>query len=212
MYYIMATKWSRQISEKIGQKDQKTCRICSDDTCSYGDKWIRPCHCKGSVEWVHLLCLKQWFTHSNKMSCEICTCPYKLVYAPNKNQSNAFLDYVNPRIAPMIFTIFFMIAVFDVSYWLTAWRSGGIGELYQFGKLFTFGMIAVFFLLEIYCWMIDVTTNLFSELIYVDVSYGYAILFFMLPSYLYEQFRIMMNTGENGIRNEIEHIVDIVNA
>jgi hypothetical protein len=105
-----------------------------------------------------------------------------------------------------------MIAVFDVSYWLTAWRSGGIGELYQFGKLFTFGMIAVFFLLEIYCWIIDVTTNLFSELIYVDVSYGYAILFFMLPSYLYEQFRIMMNTGENGIRNDIEHIVDIVNA
>jgi len=56
-----------------------------------------------------------------------------------------------------------------------------------------------------------VTTQSWSDLLYLDVSYGYVILFFMLPTYVYEQFRIMMNTGSDGIRNEIQNIVDVEN-
>lgn len=207
----MATKWSQRIAEKINQKDQKTCRICSDDSCAYGDKWTRPCKCKGSVEYVHLNCLKEWLTHSNKMSCEICTSPYKVIYSTNNKDSNPFLDYVNPSIAPFLYTVLCLLLIFDVSYRLNGCNNGGIRELYQFARLYTFGLFGVFFLLDFYCCIIDVETQSWSDLLYLDVSYGYVVLFFMLPTYVYEQFRNMMNTGSDGIRNEIQNIVDVEN-
>ncbi len=60
----MKCKLSRLIREKIKNKQNKFCRICADDNCSYNDKWLSPCKCKGSVQWTHLSCLKQWLEHS----------------------------------------------------------------------------------------------------------------------------------------------------
>jgi hypothetical protein len=52
----------------------KVCRICLDS------EWclISPCDCKGTVQYVHLECLKKWRTISKRFKCEICNSYYQI--------------------------------------------------------------------------------------------------------------------------------------
>ena len=207
----MATLLSKKVIDKINKKtNSMCCRICSDEECSYEDKWLKPCKCKGSVEWVHFLCIKEWLRHSNKLKCEICLADYKLVYR-QELKNNTLLDYLNPKIVPICFTIFFLLFVLDFAYTFTIWRTGSIRELYGFAKTFTFGLFALFLGLQVYCSMYNIQTELLNEIIYMDLSYGYAGLFFLLPNYIYKEFKNIINTNENGISNEIDNIVHIEN-
>merc|ERR1712194_581922 len=40
--------------------EQSPCRICLLDGSSVEDPLIRPCECKGTIEYVHLACLRHW--------------------------------------------------------------------------------------------------------------------------------------------------------
>lgn len=49
------------------------CRICLE----YDEDLISPCWCNGTIQYVHLDCLEQWFTnHSLKKCCDICEYEY----------------------------------------------------------------------------------------------------------------------------------------
>ncbi|XP_065225195.1 probable E3 ubiquitin-protein ligase MARCHF10 [Planococcus citri] len=52
-----------------------TCRIClsSQDT----EHLIRPCNCRGTMEFVHAFCLQNWIAVSSRLSCEVCQCGYR---------------------------------------------------------------------------------------------------------------------------------------
>ena len=45
------------------------CRVCH---CTGDEQLISPCHCSGSVKWVHETCLVKWMKSSFKESCELC--------------------------------------------------------------------------------------------------------------------------------------------
>lgn len=50
------------------------CRICLEDD-PVG--LIAPCECKGSCEFVHEACLKEWMRTGNREDCEICHAPFE---------------------------------------------------------------------------------------------------------------------------------------
>ena len=66
----------------LKNKLKKTCRIClSDDDYTGVDDdllYINPCKCKGSCEYVHLICLKQWIAKKVKVKMSGCTVFYKM--------------------------------------------------------------------------------------------------------------------------------------
>mmetsp|Transcript_60588 Transcript_60588/g.159301 ORF Transcript_60588/g.159301 Transcript_60588/m.159301 type:complete len:389 (-) Transcript_60588:216-1382(-) len=72
------------------------CRICLLEGSTEEDPLIRPCQCKGSVEYVHLGCLRQWVKQRLNLSdapggsyyyrplpCELCKAPYRAYFKMN---------------------------------------------------------------------------------------------------------------------------------
>lgn len=71
----------------------KICRICMAEGSTLEDPLLAPCKCKGSIEHVHLGCLKHWIKDrlalsnggasfmvggaSSPLSCELCKTPYQ---------------------------------------------------------------------------------------------------------------------------------------
>ena len=38
----------------------QTCRICLGDTAEADDPFFSPCHCSGTMKYIHVLCLQKW--------------------------------------------------------------------------------------------------------------------------------------------------------
>lgn len=53
------------------------CRICQTNTAN--EVLISPCHCKGSMAYVHLSCLERWLNQSSRSYCELCKYQYNAV-------------------------------------------------------------------------------------------------------------------------------------
>ena len=47
-----------------------SCRICHEPC--YAKDSIEPCHCKGSLRYVHPHCLSKWMQSSRRTTCEVC--------------------------------------------------------------------------------------------------------------------------------------------
>ena len=48
-------------------EDRDVCRFCHE-----GDHLIAPCHCKGSVKYLHLKCMEKWLESRETNVCELC--------------------------------------------------------------------------------------------------------------------------------------------
>uniref|UniRef100_A0A1B6EKF1 RING-CH-type domain-containing protein n=1 Tax=Cuerna arida TaxID=1464854 RepID=A0A1B6EKF1_9HEMI len=53
------------------------CRICHSKTTR--DLILSPCMCKGSLAYVHHLCLERWLNFSSRNSCELCSFQFNVV-------------------------------------------------------------------------------------------------------------------------------------
>lgn len=64
----------------LNQDDVPTCRIChcTDSPSSGMVKLISPCHCSGSLKYVHHNCLQQWLDATNSQRCELCKHPFSM--------------------------------------------------------------------------------------------------------------------------------------
>ncbi|XP_055691076.1 E3 ubiquitin-protein ligase MARCHF2-like [Lutzomyia longipalpis] len=51
------------------------CRICLAN--AKGDMLISPCHCRGTLGFVHRACLERWFSESGRSECEMCRYTYR---------------------------------------------------------------------------------------------------------------------------------------
>lgn len=62
------------------QDDIPTCRIChcTESPSSGLVKLISPCHCSGSLKYVHHSCLQQWLDATNSQRCELCKYPFSM--------------------------------------------------------------------------------------------------------------------------------------
>ena len=64
--------------EKGNQDKQESdsCRVCMESS-EETSQLIKPCNCKGSVEFIHFHCLKEWIDHSHDDNvCGICKTKY----------------------------------------------------------------------------------------------------------------------------------------
>ncbi|XP_067828480.1 E3 ubiquitin-protein ligase MARCH8 [Heptranchias perlo] len=55
----------------VSPSDQDICRICHCEGDDEGPL-ITPCHCTGSLRYVHQACLQQWIKSSDTRCCELC--------------------------------------------------------------------------------------------------------------------------------------------
>lgn len=65
----------------LNQDDFPTCRICHcQESPSSGVvvKLISPCHCSGTLKYVHHHCLQQWLDTTNSQRCELCKHPFSM--------------------------------------------------------------------------------------------------------------------------------------
>jgi len=63
----------------------KQCRFCLEDTVTPKNPLIEPCVCRGSVQFVHLLCLRRWALlepDENASTCSICKQPFQINVLP----------------------------------------------------------------------------------------------------------------------------------
>lgn len=69
-----------QMTDLMNQDDIPTCRIChcTESPSSGLVKLISPCHCSGSLKYVHHGCLQQWLDATNSQRCELCKYPFSM--------------------------------------------------------------------------------------------------------------------------------------
>ncbi|GAA5859571.1 hypothetical protein JCM8547_006146 [Rhodosporidiobolus lusitaniae] len=70
----------KEEKEEVKVEDQPTCRICFDGPDEeVGNKLFSPCHCKGTMRYVHQACLEEWRKRSRRtfFSCTSCGYEYK---------------------------------------------------------------------------------------------------------------------------------------
>jgi hypothetical protein len=77
------------LTDEVQDGSQLSCRICLMEGSSPEDPLVRPCNCKGTIEYVHLGCLRHWIQdrldtrggehgsfHWRPMTCELCKTSY----------------------------------------------------------------------------------------------------------------------------------------
>merc|ERR1719262_1028212 len=86
------------------------CRYCLVDS----GELVSPCECKGSSQWVHLACLRQWqksvlltqSTHPRYQTrideiCNVCEQPFKEPYKP-KSRRDQLMEYTGEELPALI--------------------------------------------------------------------------------------------------------------
>mmetsp|Transcript_22611 Transcript_22611/g.57261 ORF Transcript_22611/g.57261 Transcript_22611/m.57261 type:complete len:759 (+) Transcript_22611:1301-3577(+) len=99
--------------ENLVALENTTCRICLLEGSSIEDPLIRPCECKGTIEYVHLACLRHWVrgkldlaesqsgTYFYKpMSCELCKTQYATHMQDLADEKNCFPLIELPKTQP----------------------------------------------------------------------------------------------------------------
>lgn len=101
----------RKVAAAGGESEsEKACRYCLVDS---GDL-VAPCECKGSGQWVHLSCLRQWqksvlltqSTHPKYQTrideiCNVCERPFKEEFKP-RSRREALLEYTGEELPKLI--------------------------------------------------------------------------------------------------------------
>ncbi|XP_065167197.1 E3 ubiquitin-protein ligase MARCHF3-like [Atheta coriaria] len=72
-----ASSASRMQSTNLVTIGSMVCRICQ--TNSGQELLISPCHCKGSMAYVHLSCLERWLNQASRCYCELCMYQFNAV-------------------------------------------------------------------------------------------------------------------------------------
>lgn len=57
------------------QDSGPSCRHCYESS-EESSKLLKPCNCKGSIEFIHFNCLKEWIEHNNTDVCDVCKTSY----------------------------------------------------------------------------------------------------------------------------------------
>jgi len=98
---------SPEASENL---EAKPCRICLMEGPEEGDPLIMPCQCKGSIQYVHLGCLRQWTTSRLNLgedplgsyfykptTCELCHAPFPSYMASEDGPRKPLMELPTTR-------------------------------------------------------------------------------------------------------------------
>lgn len=82
-----------------GDDDSTICRFCLDSVETLKNPLISPCSCKGSVAFIHLICLNKWRIQDpqrNRDACNLCSIAYRIpsIYDIEKMPSRSIIYYI----------------------------------------------------------------------------------------------------------------------
>jgi len=97
--------------------NMRTCRICMESSPSTepqppSQKWIRPCRCRGTQEWVHLSCLNQWRETAATRNAKCQTCGYEY----NIKKTRLYELVTSERTVAILSILSFVIVCYIVSF------------------------------------------------------------------------------------------------
>jgi hypothetical protein len=81
-------------------KETKQCRICLSEN---EKDIVSPCHCKGSVKYVHKECLQKWVDVKGVLNCDLCKKKYN-VKLKLEEENKVFARFL------LVANIFFLVA------------------------------------------------------------------------------------------------------
>jgi hypothetical protein len=111
----MPTPLFKKIRQKIMENKDRSCRICADTLCEIGDKWIKPCSCKGSILWVHHNCLKKWMEYSSSTKCTMCNENYKIKTISSSKLSSFLFSSTTTNVLSSYFVLFIYYSFYCLS-------------------------------------------------------------------------------------------------
>ena len=122
---------SEQIDRTTFPRD--ICRICHDTGSLHGPAAMTsPCHCTGSMRYVHTNCLHSWLTTSRKNCCEICGYKFKIVRPVLRPLIDFLVDPRNQKVRSDMATDVLCLSVLSVfaiaCLWLmwSGWTAPGV--------------------------------------------------------------------------------------
>ncbi|XP_044269524.1 E3 ubiquitin-protein ligase MARCHF3-like [Tribolium madens] len=74
------------------------CRICYDN--DKDEALIAPCHCKGTVAFVHRSCLERWLAESNTTMCELCHVVFRTERSPKYTSQQSIWRWLRSHRSP----------------------------------------------------------------------------------------------------------------
>ena len=145
---------------------EESCRICQNF--QPDERLTSPCHCIGSVGFVHRSCLETWLTTSGRTSCEICSYQYRPQVETKtfKDSINTFKDYLTETHSTAEGRFFRCCAVFFFIFTplcaLASWLSviAGMTSL-EHGQywLYMLMMTVVVLIVTMYCTLLMITAS-----------------------------------------------------
>ena len=91
------------------KQESDSCRVCMESS-EETSQLIKPCNCKGSVEFIHFHCLKKWIDHSHDDDiCGICKTKYHGLVKTASGISDEFKDRCRVHIVFIVYIIFTII-------------------------------------------------------------------------------------------------------
>ncbi|XP_054283199.1 E3 ubiquitin-protein ligase MARCHF1-like [Macrosteles quadrilineatus] len=85
------------VTNTVSSESSVSCRICKFNAGT--DLISSPCHCKGTLGWVHVTCLEEWLTGSVRDSCELCSFPFTVVRIPKYGYLESLRIFLTTRIS-----------------------------------------------------------------------------------------------------------------
>ena len=84
------------------------CRVCRDVATS--ESMISPCHCSGSIRYIHFDCLKQSIQANGQLKCTVCNEVYSGVKIVRKKPS--IWSFLRDDPSPIFFVAFMVVMTF----------------------------------------------------------------------------------------------------
>ena len=137
----------------------------------------------------------------------MCLTQYQLVYTKEKEttMSDSILNYVHPKIAPLCFTIFVVLIIFDLSYLLNSGKDGIVAFI-NIIKTYTAFMFITVLLLEMYLGSYSIISE---DLLVLNQAFGQIGVFFVLPSCMFKIFKEIC--FKPILQSQHNEIIDVVN-
>ncbi|KAJ9575399.1 hypothetical protein L9F63_025649, partial [Diploptera punctata] len=73
-------KFYSKLMTEVQDLPNECCRICREAESK--ERLLSPCHCKGTMAFVHLSCLQRWLLEADSCSCELCGKQYVVIRTP----------------------------------------------------------------------------------------------------------------------------------
>ena len=106
---IKPTTEIKEENEIKEDEPEKICRICYD--LSSPEELFNPCHCDGSIKYVHQSCLEKWIKISKNEVCQQCKHKYKF----ETKYKYKFHKYIDNKYTPKILTVLLIILLVFIS-------------------------------------------------------------------------------------------------